>query len=83
MLFRSSKKRSAGKLERRKLIMAEWPDAITSCRVMLEGEKYAVDDLYDAFAALWTARRILTKKSRDIPPIPARDAHGLPIRIAV
>lgn len=81
--MRHSKKRSAGKLERRKLIMAEWPDAITSCRVMLEGEKYAVDDLYDAFAALWTARRILTKKSRDIPPIPARDAHGLPIRIAV
>ena len=81
--MRHSKKKSAGKLDRRKLIMAEWPDAITSCRAMLEGERYAVDDLYDAFAALWTARRISAKKSRDIPSVPARDANGLPMRIAV
>ena len=39
--------------------------------------------LYDAFAALWTARRILTKKSRAIPSTSASDANGLPMRIAV
>jgi predicted RNase H-like nuclease len=35
------------------------------------------------FAALWTARRILTKKSRAIPSTSASDANGLPMRIAV
>jgi hypothetical protein len=50
---------------------------------MLEGESYEVDDLYDAFAALWTPRRISANKSRAIPLISARDANGLPMRIAV
>jgi predicted RNase H-like nuclease len=81
--MRHSKKKFAGKLDRRKLIMADWPDAITRCRAMLEGERYAVDDLYDAFAALWTARRISARKSRDIPSIPPRDVNGLLMRIAV
>jgi predicted RNase H-like nuclease len=81
--MRHSKKKSAGKLERRKLIMAEWPDAIMSCRAMLAGERYALDDLYDAFAALWTARRILARRSRAIPSISACDANGLPMRITV
>jgi predicted RNase H-like nuclease len=81
--MRHSKKKSAGKLERRRLIMAAWPDAITSCRAMLAGERYALDDLYDAFAALWTARRISATKSRAIPSISACDANGLPMRIAV
>ena len=78
-----SKKKSAGKLDRRKLIMAEWPDGIASCRAMLAGERYALDDLHDAFAALWTARRISAMKSRALPSISACDANGLPMRIAV
>jgi predicted RNase H-like nuclease len=81
--MRHSKKKAAGRLERLKLILAEWPDAVTRCRAMLAGESYEVDDLYDAFAALWTARRISAKKSRAIPLISARDANGLPMRIAV
>jgi predicted RNase H-like nuclease len=78
-----SKKKAAGRLERLKLILAEWPDAVTRCRAMLAGESYEVDDLYDAFAALWTARRISAKKSPAIPSISARDSNGLPMRIAV
>ena len=81
--MRHSKKKSAGRLDRQQLIRAEWPDAITTCRATLAGGRYALDDLYDAFAALWTARRILVKKSRTIPSIPAIDADGLPMRIAV
>ena len=81
--MRHSKKKSAGQLTRGTLISAEWPDAITSCRTMLTGERYALDDLHDAFAALWTARRILIKKSRVIPSDPASDASGLPMRIVV
>jgi predicted RNase H-like nuclease len=50
---------------------------------MLRGERYAPDDLYDAFAALWTARRIRTGESRAIPAILALDPEGLPMRIAV
>jgi hypothetical protein len=65
------------------LILAEWPDAVTRCRAILAGESYEVDDLYDAFAALWTARRISAKKSHAIPLVSARDSNGLPMRIAV
>jgi predicted RNase H-like nuclease len=81
--MRHSKKKAAGRLERLKLILADWPDAVTRCRAMLAGESYELDDLYDAFAALWTARRISAKKSRAIPLISARDSNGLPMRIAV
>jgi hypothetical protein len=81
--MRYSKKKATGRLDRRKLILAEWPDAITSCQAMLAGERYEVDDLYDAFAALWTARRISAKKARAIPSISPRDANGLPMKISV
>jgi predicted RNase H-like nuclease len=81
--MRHLKKKATGRLDRRKLILAEWPDAITSCQAMLAGERYEVDDLYDAFAALWTARRISARKARAIPSIPPRDANGLPMKISV
>lgn len=81
--MRRSKKKLAGKLDPGKLVMAEWPEAITSCRAMPAGERYALDDLYDAFAALRTARRISAKQSRVMPSIPARDANGLPMTVAV
>jgi predicted RNase H-like nuclease len=78
-----SKKGKEGRAERQALINAEWPDAVIECEVMLRGERYAPDDLYDAFAALWTARRIRTGESRAIPAILALDPEGLPMRIAV
>lgn len=61
-----SKKRKDGRAERRALIESEWPAVVTSCQAVLVGERYSADDLYDAFAALWTARRISAGESRAI-----------------
>lgn len=38
-------------------------------------------DRIDAFAALWTARRILSAEAVTIPPRPARDSFGLAMEI--
>jgi predicted RNase H-like nuclease len=40
------------------------------------------DDILDAFAVCWTARRILLGEATILPEIPASDTHGLPMRIA-
>lgn len=37
----------------------------------------ADDDLLDAFAALWTAERILRGEARTVPRIPPEDRFGL------
>jgi predicted RNase H-like nuclease len=39
------------------------------------------DDLNDALAALWTARRIVRGTAIEIPASPVYDALGLPMRI--
>jgi predicted RNase H-like nuclease len=78
-----SKKKAAGRTARLKLIEAEWPGAVSECRERLRGEAYQTDDLYDAFAALWTAKRIAAGKSRAIPAAFERDPAGLPMRIEI
>lgn len=50
-----------------------------SARLLGAGE----DDLIDACAALWTARRILRGEAESIPDPPERDGFGLPIAIRV
>jgi predicted RNase H-like nuclease len=54
-----SKKTAEGKLERRALIEQLWPDTVDRLRVALRGHDYLLDDLHDAFAALWSTRRWL------------------------
>ena len=46
-----------GQTDRERLIDAEWPGQRSTIRDCLQG-RYEIDDLNDAFAALWTARRI-------------------------
>jgi predicted RNase H-like nuclease len=41
----------------------------------------ALDDMLDAFASLFVARRRLAGKARPFPDPPGQDAHGLPIAI--
>lgn len=52
-----------GQAERERLIDAEWPGQRAAIRDRLHG-RYAIDDLNDAFAALWTARRIAKGTAR-------------------
>ena len=64
-----------------RLIDAAWPNAranlLASLRQRISDELYALDDLNDAFAALWTARRILLGQAQRIPDEPDIDARGL------
>ena len=46
-----------GQAERERLIDAEWPGQRAAILDRLHG-RFEIDDLNDAFAALWTARRI-------------------------
>jgi predicted RNase H-like nuclease len=85
----SRKSRSAGRRERLHLVDAVWPGAYAAAvaalpRVLegLRGRAYAPDDLTDAFAALWSARRVAAGDAVCLPggPMP-RDAAGLPMAI--
>jgi len=82
----AAKKSEAGRRMREALIDRAWPGH----RERLAGElraghrgAWAFDDLNDAFAALWTAVRIVQGVARAFPPPPQAefDACGLPMRI--
>jgi predicted RNase H-like nuclease len=82
-------KRSAdGRALRAAGVDAVWPDARERARRRLRGVgRYGPDDLLDAFALLWTARRWAAGRARTFPPRvegrPAdRDVHGLAMEIA-
>ncbi len=67
-------------LRRELLEAADFPPDILSpsrARELRVGE----DDLIDACAAAWTARRIAAHAAVSFPSPPERDAHGLPIAI--
>jgi predicted RNase H-like nuclease len=76
-----SKKSAAGAGERERLIDGLWPGVRTELRKMLPRDRVKRDDLNDAFAALWTARRIAAGRAVVLPNNPARDAFGLPMEI--
>jgi len=46
-----------------------------------DGRRYGVDDLHDALAALWAARRIRAGTARTFPNEPPLDARGLRMAI--
>ena len=71
-----------GKQARETLIDAAWPKARQSVLTSLQQqgvsrEYYAMDDINDAFAALWTARRIALGQAERIPEAPDIDESGL------
>jgi predicted RNase H-like nuclease len=79
--MRHGKKSTAGKGERRTLIESLWPGAIDRVRPGLRGQDCALDDLHDAFAALWSARRWASGEARIFGAVGERDSVGLPMRI--
>lgn len=78
------KKRSAGRQERLSLLETifrrEDLAAALDPRLKLRRE-VARDDVLDAFAALWTARRVHVGTARVLPDPPPRDGCGLPCEI--
>lgn len=75
----SPKRRAAGRVERLALVRSLHPDPLA----LLPAGAVAKDDLLDAFAALWSAKRMAAGVARSLPASILRDAEGLPMAIWV
>lgn len=74
----SHAKRSVeGRAERLALVNQHFGMAFDRLRATLPRRAVADDDLLDAFAALWTAERIVSATARTIPDRPPEDRFGL------
>jgi predicted RNase H-like nuclease len=71
------KSRPAGRAERESLIDAVWPGERERLRSELRRFRCRADDLNDAFAALWSARRIHEGAALLFPSTPELDRFGL------
>lgn len=76
------KRTPEGRRERQRHVDAVWPGAIERWRSRLPRSAYAEDDLLDAFAVLWTARRLADGSAVRRPDPPDHDATGLAMVIA-
>jgi predicted RNase H-like nuclease len=77
-----SKRTPEGHAIRRALIDEHFgPDAFETARKQVNRRHAADDDIADAFAALWTAQRIVRGESQTLPLDPPFDSHGLPMRM--
>jgi predicted RNase H-like nuclease len=77
-----AKKRAAGRAARRELVDAHFgAGASAEVRRQHRRADVAADDVLDAFAALWTAERIVRGEAATLPAHPPLDAHGLPMEI--
>lgn len=54
---------------------------LTGARLGVKKDRWETDDLLDAFAALWTALRIVDGTALEIPTVPERDELGIPMRM--
>ncbi|HXF66508.1 MAG TPA: DUF429 domain-containing protein [Burkholderiales bacterium] len=79
--MRHGKKTAAGRQQRHRLIGRAFGNAVPQARWRPGRDGVAVDDLLDALAALWTARRIANGEARSLPASPTYDAAGLPMAI--
>jgi len=80
--LQASKHHVQGINQRRALLAGAFGrDAVLSTAKQLAGTRAGENDLLDALAALWSARRILEGKQTCLPSPPPRDTTGLPMRI--
>jgi predicted RNase H-like nuclease len=76
-----NKKTAAGREERRALAAAGFGSGWEAVQAGLPATGYGEDDVLDALAVLWSARRIAAGRARRLPEAPERDARGLPMEI--
>jgi predicted RNase H-like nuclease len=77
--LRSRKSTWAGAVQRRTLLAQE--SIVLDGDLGLAGEQAGVDDVLDAAAAAWTARRVSQGSARCLPPSPEVFSDGLPAAI--
>ena len=73
------KKTAAGAAQRQALVEAQFPGLALKIRTGVAKSKLADDDILDAIACLWSARRLLRKGALVLGG--ERDGCGLPMRI--
>lgn len=77
-----AKKDARGHEQRRTLIATHYgPEAFASVIAQLNERSVAADDIADAFAALWSAERLLNGTAQRLPSESATDSYGLPMHI--
>lgn len=73
-----AKKKAGGREERQRLVDEYFgPTAFGDVRARFARKCVADDDILDAFAALWSAERLLRGEARVLPARPPLDAFGL------
>jgi predicted RNase H-like nuclease len=75
------KRTFAGARDRNDLVRGVFCDVFDRIRAQHRRPAVSDDDILDAFAALWTARRIVSGASRTLPEIVPLDSCGLPMRM--
>jgi len=77
-----AKKDARGHEQRWALIARHFgPEAFASVEAQIGGRSVAADDIADAFAALWSAERLLAGTARRLPDASVFDFYGLPMHI--
>ena len=76
-----SKSKPPGRAERLALLHREFPGTVDRALAERRSLHCALDDLLDAFAALWTACRIARGIAVILPERPEYDAEGLPMEM--
>ena len=66
-----------GRVERLELVEEHFPGAFDAIRREIQHRQAADDDILDAFAALWTAERIVRGMATTVPAVPSEDRFGL------
>jgi predicted RNase H-like nuclease len=80
--MRHAKKTWPGRRERQRIIALTFGrQAFSRACQALRGHPVADDDLADAFAAAWTAARILAGAAERLPAARRLDRKGLPMHI--
>jgi len=80
--MRFNKKTRQGREGRRQLVDSYFGSgSFASIRAAYRVKEVAHDDILDAFAALWTAERVLRNAYGTFPPEPALDSVGLKMEI--
>ncbi len=74
---RDNKKTVDGQAARRTLLAEQFGVSAVRQLDSRLGRQAALDDLFDALVALWTATRIVAGQSRTLPEIPEADSAGL------
>jgi|SRR5215216_6365001 len=78
----NAKKDVRGHEQRRALIAGHFgPEVFASVVAQIGARSIAADDIADAFAALWSAERLLAGTAQRLPNVQATDSYGLPMHI--